>query len=265
MKRLFSILTATFMLFSVSVIAAPLGTGFTYQGELQQLGVPANGTFEFEFNLFDVAVDGVALTAPLQLASVNVQDGVFTVELDFGAEVFDGTQLWLEIAVGGSVLAPRQQVSGTAYAQVAIKADDASSLGGLTPAAYDQSAHTTDSANPHGVTAGQVGAVTLPNVDERLATHKSETAAHHAKTTSFGELADQAGDAQIPDTIARDSELHWSLIAGKPAGFADNQDDDQLNSLRCQEGQIAKISKKYGFVPATPLPARVRAVAILHQ
>ena len=65
MKRLFSILAATFMLFSVSTIATPLGTGFTYQGELQQLGVPANGKFEFEFNLFHVAVDGVALTAPL--------------------------------------------------------------------------------------------------------------------------------------------------------------------------------------------------------
>ncbi len=33
----------------------PLGTSFTYQGELKQNGVRANGDFDFEFNLLDDA------------------------------------------------------------------------------------------------------------------------------------------------------------------------------------------------------------------
>lgn len=33
-------------------VAAPLGTAFTYQGELKQNGVAANGAFDFEVALF---------------------------------------------------------------------------------------------------------------------------------------------------------------------------------------------------------------------
>ena len=38
--------------------AAPLGTGFTYQGELKQLGANANGPFDFQFDCKD-AIDHV--------------------------------------------------------------------------------------------------------------------------------------------------------------------------------------------------------------
>lgn len=51
----------------------------------------------------------------------------------------------------------------------------------------------------------RIGALETASGD--LATHASDPAAHHAKTTSFGELSDVASDAQIPAGIARDGEV----------------------------------------------------------
>ena len=81
--------------------AAPLGTAFTYQGELKQSGELANGPFDFQFVMFDVDVDGVGIGDPVLLedVAVAVVDGVFTVELDFTSMPFVGDQLWLEIGV----------------------------------------------------------------------------------------------------------------------------------------------------------------------
>jgi hypothetical protein len=111
------------VLLTSPAVADPVGTEFTYQGELQQLGAPANGAFDFEFNLFDVEIDGIALTAPYRLEDVIVQDGVFTVELDFGSDVFDGTQLWLGVAVRESAsvaeytpLTPWQKLTASPFA-----------------------------------------------------------------------------------------------------------------------------------------------------
>jgi hypothetical protein len=89
---------------------APLGTGFTYQGLLNVNGSPANGSFEMRFTLYQQGnpMPGPALT----LANVSVMLGVFTVNLDFGAGVFDGTAYELEIAVreqgGGGMFVPLQ-------------------------------------------------------------------------------------------------------------------------------------------------------------
>ena len=77
--------TCLILLLLVSLTqAAPIGTGFTYQGELKYLGIPANGPFDFQFELFDTATDGSSIAGPVPLGDVNVVDGVFTVELDFG-------------------------------------------------------------------------------------------------------------------------------------------------------------------------------------
>jgi len=110
------------LLVSASSTADPLGTEFTYQGELHFQGAAANGSFDFEFYLFDVESDGVALTTPVQLEDVSVMDGVFTVELDYGTEHFTDKKLWLEIRVreGSSDgvftgLVPRQKLTSNPF------------------------------------------------------------------------------------------------------------------------------------------------------
>lgn len=101
-----------------------MGTEFTYQGELKQVGSTADGSFDFKIDLYDVEIDGVAVATTVELENVSVVDGVFTVPLDFGSAPFAaGEQLWLEIAVreGNSVadhtvLLPRQKLTATPVA-----------------------------------------------------------------------------------------------------------------------------------------------------
>jgi len=97
------------------------GTTFTYQGQLTDNGSPANGTnYGVLFNLYDAATGGSSL-GNLGIVSVAVSNGLFTVPLDFGASVFDGSSRWLDIGVqknGGvfTTLSPRQRLTPAPYA-----------------------------------------------------------------------------------------------------------------------------------------------------
>jgi hypothetical protein len=109
------------------VLADPLGTAFTYQGHLTDGGNPANGSHEFEFYLYDVATGGSMLGVQT-VEEVAVVDGIFTVQLDFGAAAFNGQRRWLEIWVRkdndglpGEILAQRQEITAAPYAMMASK------------------------------------------------------------------------------------------------------------------------------------------------
>jgi hypothetical protein len=101
---------------------APIPTSFTYQGSLVDGGGPANGAYDFQFSLYNDVSAGDQMGSTVQQDNVIVTNGLFTVQLDFG-DVFDGTALYLEIAVraGSSVgpfttLTPRQPLTATPYA-----------------------------------------------------------------------------------------------------------------------------------------------------
>ena len=104
--------------------ATALGTGFTYQGRLTDAGSPANATYDIRFILYDAETGGAQVgTVTIAKEDVSVVNGLFSVDLDFGATAFNGDARWLEIAVrpGTStathtVLSPRQPVSPTPYA-----------------------------------------------------------------------------------------------------------------------------------------------------
>ncbi|NOR67126.1 MAG: hypothetical protein GQ528_07205, partial [Woeseiaceae bacterium] len=118
------------MVFRVNVSeAAPMGTAFTYQGRMMDANVPADGIYEFQFELYDSPVDGNQLDGTFALRGVDVIDGYFTVELDFGGDVFDGDAVWLEISVRPgdtadpfTILSPRQELTPTPYAMYAANA-----------------------------------------------------------------------------------------------------------------------------------------------
>jgi hypothetical protein len=107
-----------------------LGTSFTYQGQLQRDGAPATGVYEFQFTLFDALVAGRTVGNPATVtASQSVSNGLFTVDLSFGADVFQGDQRFLEIGVRPSlsqepytILSPRQRLLPAPYAHYAVKA-----------------------------------------------------------------------------------------------------------------------------------------------
>jgi len=107
--------------------AGPVGTAFTYQGRLIDANDVADGLYDFRFKLFDDpnVVLGNQVGSDVNKPDVDVIDGYFTVELDFGSGVFDGDARWLEIGVRPGVLedpntyttlVPRQEVTPTPYA-----------------------------------------------------------------------------------------------------------------------------------------------------
>lgn len=103
--------------------ATALGTGFTYQGRLTDAGSPANGSYDLRFILYDAETAGSAVGSTVTKEDVAVSNGLFSVDLDFGAAAFNGDARWVEIAVrpGSStgshtVLSPRQPISPAPYA-----------------------------------------------------------------------------------------------------------------------------------------------------
>src|SRR5437588_9302853 len=125
--KLFSLMLLALSLATTQLLAAPLGTSFTYQGRLTDAGNPANGAFDLQFTIYDWATNGTALARPITNAPTSVSNGLFTITLDFGPSAFDGTAHWLEIAVrpGGSAggftpLNPRQPLTPAPYALYAL-------------------------------------------------------------------------------------------------------------------------------------------------
>ncbi len=76
----------------------PVGTAFTYQGQLKEAGSPVNATCSFAFGLWGAPAGGDLLRT-LSVPGVDVVNGLFTVDLDFGSSPFEGKARWLEIAV----------------------------------------------------------------------------------------------------------------------------------------------------------------------
>ncbi len=127
MKNSLMIIVGTLLTFQPSISAAPLGTTVTYQGRLEDGGTLATGTYDFRFSLFNTERLGSQFGNSVVTEDITVANGVFAVNLDFGATVFDGTAYWFEIAVrpGAStgaftVLEPRQPLTATPYAIYAL-------------------------------------------------------------------------------------------------------------------------------------------------
>ncbi|HEX4644006.1 MAG TPA: hypothetical protein VH598_00200, partial [Verrucomicrobiae bacterium] len=114
------------------------GTAFTYQGDLSDGGGPANGVYDFRFRLFRDSF-GIAQSGPTILTTgVPVTNGLFVVAINFGPNVFTGSNYWLEVdvrtngAVNYSDLTPLQALLPAPYA---VMAGSASNLVAGLPAA----------------------------------------------------------------------------------------------------------------------------------
>lgn len=112
-----------FALTSVGVAQVPLASKWTYQGKLDLTGSPLNNSADFEVSLWDSATLGTQVGSTLSIDNITVVAGLFTLQLDFGTDVFDGQARWLEIAVRSptgsgafTTLSPRQPVTTAPYA-----------------------------------------------------------------------------------------------------------------------------------------------------
>lgn len=120
--RATAILFGAIAVWMIAAAQAP----FTYQGLLKQFDAPANGAYDLRFSLWDSATGGNQIGSTIALNNVNIQNGLFTVTLDFG-NVWDGSPRYLQIAVrpantGAFVnLSPRVQITYTPYASFAMR------------------------------------------------------------------------------------------------------------------------------------------------
>lgn len=140
----------------VSVQATSVGTAFTYQGRLTDGGSPANGEYDFRFKLYDAVSGGAQVGSTVTKEDTTVTDGLFTVELDFGNDIFTGEARYLEIDVrpGDSTgpyttLNPRQALTAAPYALA---------LPGLWTQPNATSPNVIGGYFGNSVTSGKVGA-----------------------------------------------------------------------------------------------------------
>jgi hypothetical protein len=145
MHMKFNFCAAAVFLFLV-LSARAQTTTFTYQGRLISSNAPATGAFDLRFQIYNDNGNSNVVAGPLTNAPVGVTNGLFTVPLDFGASVFDGSTRWLEIGVRGFnastnvntnayvVLSPRQMLTSVPYAIQSLNASSAAVLTGPLPA-----------------------------------------------------------------------------------------------------------------------------------
>ena len=110
---------ATALVVLIDTSAFAQDTTFTYQGQLRQTGQPFTGIADLEFALYDALTDGSEIGLVQSLTGVPIEDGLFSVELDFGEGAFEGGERYLEIRVDGAVLNPRQRMTATPYSLLA--------------------------------------------------------------------------------------------------------------------------------------------------
>lgn len=123
--------------------AEPIGTVFTYQGQLKAAGVPLNDTADFEFTLWDAEAGPNQIGSMIPVNDREIVHGLFTVQLDFGVNPYTTNEArWLQIAVRSpagkgqfETLGPRQRLTPTPFslATRGINVDDAGKVGiGMT-------------------------------------------------------------------------------------------------------------------------------------
>lgn len=119
-----------FLTVSSVTYAQPITDSFTYQGTLNDLGVPANGTYDLGFLVYDDPIAGSVVPGGSAGAdNVEIVDGLFQAFVDFGISgvLFNTDQTrWLQIVVKRDadevyiVIGPRQRMAPTPVANYAI-------------------------------------------------------------------------------------------------------------------------------------------------
>jgi hypothetical protein len=120
-------------------------TAFTYQGRLTDNSLAPTAIYDMQFTLYDGA--GVQVGLPVTIATVQVTNGLFTVQInaagEFGPNAFTGADRFLEVSVrhpgdpAYTPLTPRPQLTSAPYA---VRSNEAAKAASFTaPLAGDVS------------------------------------------------------------------------------------------------------------------------------
>ncbi len=194
----------------------PMGTAFTYQGQLKQGGNPLTGTADLKFTLWadpNSADPNYVVGATITLGNHNVTSGLFTVKLDFGADVFTGDARWLGISVRSphdpndaqpyTTLSPRQKLTPAPYALA---------LPGLWTQQNVTCPNLIGGFSGNSATAGVVGATVGGGGEAGLTNRVTD---HHG--TVGGGLNNLAGD-----DVGAPDEAKYATVGGGTGNRASN-------------------------------------------
>jgi len=90
---------------SILSIATHVSEAISYQGVLEESGVPVTGSRDMSFSLYSNDSCTTFITGIVDLDDVPVDNGLFSVQLDFDPTVFTGQALFLEVEVEGTSIA----------------------------------------------------------------------------------------------------------------------------------------------------------------
>ncbi len=186
----------------------PLGSAFTYQGELRQSGAPATGAADLRFRLYTAQTAGSQVGNEVAVNGAPLSAGRFGAALDFGAAAFGPDARWLEIDVrvpAGSgafvTLTPRQRVTPAPAAQYAAEAGSAANatqLNGQSPSFYQNASNLSSGTLASGLLAGSyTGAVTFGNASNSFSGSGAGLSGLNASNVTGGTLADARLSANV--------------------------------------------------------------------
>ena len=208
------------MFAGVHQIAAQ-GTAFTYQGQLNNSGIPANGLYDFQYSLSNSPSGGNQVGSTLTITAVPVTNGLFTSTLDFGY-VFTGNATWLAISVrtngAGSYvgLQPLQPLTPTPYAIYSATAGSASSVAatnivGTMPLTQLPSAVLTNNASNVNLTGTFSG--------DGSGLYNTVTTANYVSAYDVGNHINNAANTFQDISFSAMSLSGWTYIGGGGATF----------------------------------------------
>jgi len=280
--RSLNVVFALLALYFVSIPAhAVIPSTLNYQGHLtDSSGVPVEGAVNMTFKIYDVDVGGIALWSDSR--SVTVNHGIFSIELGqtpspFPVDLFE-KPLWIGLSVEADAeMTPRRPVTSTGFT---FKAGDANTLDGSSASSLDQSAHVTDTANPHNVTAAQVGAADAGTLSSHVGNlsnphsvtavqvgaassvnfieHEEDISAHHQRYSN-GEAVVAMGTKNDANALNHDKYSNSNAVAAILAadGAGSTLDADKVDGL--QASDIIDAAQDEVRTPISSLPYIINA------
>lgn len=209
-------------------------SSFNYQGRLSDAGQGANGTYQFTFRLYDGAASGSQVGSTLIDVPVTVTNGIFSVDLDFGAAAFAGGDRFLDVSVRKAAgdplvaLTPRQKVGSAPYATRASVANSADSFSGSLAGDV--------TGSQAGTVVNSVGGQSAANIAGGVQAANNATSANTANTLVKRDAAGKVvvggvtfGDgttlttANVPVAVSGNSAVNAINDAGTSAKINDDR------------------------------------------
>jgi hypothetical protein len=176
-------------------LAATVSSTISYQGVLQESGVPVTGDRDLTFNFY--ASDRCAGLAVYSTTrnDVALQDGVFSVQLDVTHAIFSGPGVWLQVEVGGVGLGC-EAILPVPYA-LSLR-PGATIAGGASGAGFGEA---------------------VVNVDNTAPAHAGDYPALYARTATGSALRGESGSIGVYGYSTFQPALYGEAITGTAGYF----------------------------------------------